>query len=152
MIYVNFEEHITRKHGVIIKGWPLKTFESPSSVGSTVELSTLLHSWEQNATKFYKMSDDKYMVWIAGRTERLPNPGPIINQPPTTFPENQVANNEPGPSFIHFTPPAAPPMVINLTNGAVPKKARKTRSDKGRPRKKVSQTIPGTNTFSAGTL
>jgi hypothetical protein len=41
MIYKNFDGHITRKHGIVIEGWPLRAFDNPSAIGSQVELNVL---------------------------------------------------------------------------------------------------------------
>jgi len=39
MIYVNFDEHITLKHGVVVEGWLFCKFKNPSAIGSQVELT-----------------------------------------------------------------------------------------------------------------
>ncbi|KAI0069434.1 hypothetical protein K474DRAFT_1680940, partial [Panus rudis PR-1116 ss-1] len=51
MNYVSFQD-ITYEHGVVIDGWPLPQFCKPSSIGSRVEVQTLLSAWESGVTKF----------------------------------------------------------------------------------------------------
>ena len=76
------------------------------------------------------------------------DPGPSSQQEPT--PPNFSANaaGMTGMSFFQFELNAATTTAPgNAPSTSVPKRPRKTRSDKGRPRKKSSQT-PGTNVFS----
>ncbi|KAJ4463551.1 hypothetical protein C8J55DRAFT_443785, partial [Lentinula edodes] len=34
MFYTNFEEHVTRPFGIVVKNWPLKEFKNPSSIST----------------------------------------------------------------------------------------------------------------------
>jgi hypothetical protein len=170
MIYKNFDEHITRKYGVVIDGWPLRTFDNPSSIGSQVELKVLLNAWQTGATRFRKMSVKEHMVWVEGRADSEP-PGTLPTHPtpalppsppsPSSSPLPPTQHNEPDLTlavnppllhtpFIHFEPPATPPVSMNTVPG-ISKRQRKTRSDKGKPRKRASQ-IPGADIFSASVL
>ncbi|KAG9311957.1 hypothetical protein JVU11DRAFT_7224 [Chiua virens] len=63
MFYVNFNTHITEKMGIVIKGWPLKKFCSPSDINSTMELQVLYNAWKSGTTHFSKMSTDKWRAW-----------------------------------------------------------------------------------------
>jgi len=162
MIYKNFDENITRKHGIVIEGWPLRTFDNPSAIGSQVELKVLLNAWQSGATRFRKMSTEEHMEWVVARADSQPSPTHSANPTPTPLVLPPAHNNDPdlitNPSplhtpFIHFESPTAPPVSTNTTPGANPtpsgaKKPRKIRSDKGKPRKKTTQT-PGANVFSA---
>lgn len=156
MQYKNFDDHITRKHGIVIEGWPLKTFENPSSVGSQLELKVLLNSWKSGATHFRKMSTTEHMAWVESRAE--PSPSPSVDEQGTPPPPPQQAFNF---TFVTNTPgvgealsiqseqPAAQTSITTTPDTApATKKPRKVRSDKGKPRKKASQ-IPGITTFSA---
>ena len=158
MIYKNFDEHITRKHGLVIHGWPLPVkFDNPSAIGSSVELTTLLNSWQNGSTYFRKMGTAEHMAWIEARANlELPSDLPAV--PPTTssmllpvqnshLDPTLATNPSAHPSFIHFETPANPMVVTNLPASGS-KKPRKTRSDKGKPRKKASH-VQGTNVFSA---
>ncbi|KAL4064277.1 hypothetical protein V8B97DRAFT_2026059 [Scleroderma yunnanense] len=46
MFYANFNNQITAKLGVVIVNWPLKKFQSPSNVGSMMELKLLYNAWK----------------------------------------------------------------------------------------------------------
>lgn len=162
MLYKNFDDHITRKHGIVIEGWPLKTFENPSSVGSQLELKVLLNSWKSGATRFHKMSAAEHMAWVEARAEppnpltdgrRAPAPPPQQTGQGSSLAPTTITANAVEVPFIQFEPPAAvsTSTVTTLSNPArAPKKPRKERSDKGKPRKKLQ--IPGVTTFSAMNL
>ena len=175
MIYKNFEEHITRKHGITIEGWPLSTFDNPSAIGSQMELKVLLNAWRTGATRFRRMNVDEHMAWLEARIDFEPPPIPLTVPPPATSPLPSQGNSpdltqatgpppsssDPGhtlavnpppshPSFVYFEPPATTSGSTNSTPRAS-RKPRKTQSDKGRPRKKASQ-IPGAGVFSASAL
>ena len=62
MIYKNFSDHITHKHGIVIEGWPLRVFDNPSAIGSQAELNVLLKAWETGTTRFRKMPEDEHMA------------------------------------------------------------------------------------------
>ena len=156
MIYKNFDEHITRKHGVIVEGWPLPLFNNPSAIGSQLELGVLIRAWQTGATRFRKMSEDEFMAWMESRSPSQP-PFTATGVPPEIPPSggyNQDPNITPPPNQPSFhtalnvmsLQPAATPW----TSGNVPKKPRKTRSDKGKTRKKPSQ-VPGASVFDANT-
>ncbi|KAL6298320.1 hypothetical protein BKA93DRAFT_744378, partial [Sparassis latifolia] len=70
MYYVNFEQHITDKYGVMLKNWPLEKFCSPSMVNSRTELDVLLCAWNTNATLFHRLSTEELEKWRQGRFER----------------------------------------------------------------------------------
>ena len=160
MIYKNFDKNITRKHGVVIEGWPLKMFDNPSSIGSQVELKILLTSWMTGVTHFRKMSAQEHMAWKVDRSSSSDCPNVPGNPPHTSLPPLQTQfchldladlNSDPLSShslLIRFESPAAPPADTNSTPGKQ-KKPWKTRSDKGKPRKRPSQ-IPGGSVFSVG--
>ena len=160
MIYKNFDEHITRKHGVVIHGWPLTKFDNPSAIGSGVELSALLNSWQNGSTFFRKMGTKEHMAWIEARanlepSSDLPAEPPAISSTLLPVQNDHLdpisATNPPAHTpFIHFETPATPMVVTNLPASGS-KKPRKTRSDKGKPRKKSSR-AQGTNVFSASVL
>jgi hypothetical protein len=171
MIYKNFDTHITRKHGIILEGWPLPLFDNPSAIGSQVELNVLLRSWQSGATRFRKMNEHEYMSWMESRVDLVPPSTAATNaatnaatdfSPATSLLQPHNGNTSIVPPIV---PPANPPMqaihtafnIISLesvatppTNNSASKKTRKIRSDKGKPRKKPSQ-VPGANVFHAGT-
>ncbi|RDB25797.1 hypothetical protein Hypma_006603 [Hypsizygus marmoreus] len=145
MYYHNFDSKITEKHGVIVKNWPLQMFCSPSAVATRVELNLLLNSWKSDTTHFYKMTADEYDAWMDERS----NP-PVIQMDVDlhVVTPNDVTSNIPSPSGNITTSAVAAsrPLTTNFANWAVSgennaavpvtKKPRKTRKDKGVPRKK----------------
>ena len=152
MFYKSFDEQITRKHGIIVEGWPLPGFENPSSIGSQVELRVLLNAWQSNAARFRKMSENEFKAWTAVRygdpdpAASTPASHPHTTAPPLSSPGHATHASSPAPpvstiNFVQFNP--ASPASLS----GVQKKARKTRSDKGKPRKRGSQ-LPGGYTFS----
>ena len=154
MIYKNFDEHITRKHGIVIEGWPLRTFDNPSSIGSQVELKVLLNAWQTGATRFRKMTIEDHMAWVENRGESEPSSALLTPPSSAPLPSPPLRPNPPAlhTSFniVHVGPPTTPPVDTNLA-GSTPKKPRKTRSDKGKPRKRASQ-VPGLGVFHTNTL
>ena len=63
MYYQNFDENITTKYGVVIDGWPLEEFCSPSDITSWTEVSVLYQSWESGMTRFHKLMSTKLENW-----------------------------------------------------------------------------------------
>jgi len=155
MMYVTFDDDITRKHGVLVEGWPLPEFKNPSAIGSQVELKVLLNAWNTGTTRFRKMSTEEHMAWVESRANSE-SPLAIPAGPPPVLPPSQHSSQDPtlvtNPTvahmpFIPFEAPAGP----SISSGSVPgvaKKPRKTRSDKGKPRKRTTQ-VPGANVFPA---
>src|SRR5882762_8241010 len=63
MTYDRFDDHITQKHGVVVKNWPLKIFCNPSSVGSRIELETLYNGWQSGVMRFEKLTKEEMTRW-----------------------------------------------------------------------------------------
>lgn len=147
MVYKSFDEQITRKHGIVVEGWPLPKFENPSSIGSQVELKVLLNAWQSNVARFRKMTENEFQSWNADRC-RDPVPQTPSTHPQTAVPALHGDPTHPSSSmspivnFVQFDPASPAP------HSGIQKKPRKTRSDKGKPRKRASQ-IPGEHTFQA---
>ncbi len=74
MFYVNFEDHITARFGVVLENWPLKKFAVPGSL-SRIELEVLLNAWQNGMTRFRDLTDDEWEEWMeayrAGRATAL---------------------------------------------------------------------------------
>jgi hypothetical protein len=149
MVYKSFDENITRKHGIVVEGWPLTTFENPSSIGSQVELKVLLNAWQSDVARFHKMSENEFQSWNAER-HRNPAPPTVSAHPQTVAPALPNLND------IARTPPSiSPPLDVNFiqfhsapptSDSGVQRKPRKTRSDKGKPRKRLPR-VPGETTL-----
>jgi hypothetical protein len=76
MYYTNFDRAITEKYHVILVGWPLEKFCSPSDIASRNEVSVLMASFESGATRFRKLSPTEFEKW----TEECLNPA--VNSSP----------------------------------------------------------------------
>jgi hypothetical protein len=50
MYYTNFDRSITDKYHIIIEGWPLEKFCSPSEIVSRNEVSVLMASFESGTS------------------------------------------------------------------------------------------------------
>ncbi|KAG6807074.1 hypothetical protein H0H92_008912 [Tricholoma furcatifolium] len=157
MYYSNFESHITAKHGVIIKNWPLTKFCSPSDVQSRIELNILLNAWKSDTCHFYRMTRDEFDAWevlqVAG--DRV---GPSSSSNPLPMARNDSSDDSLAmPQSItppHF--PDAPPVsagpaapFASIANSGsnsagnvvfVTKRPRKVRKDKGMKRRKAAST------------
>ncbi|KAJ3717733.1 hypothetical protein C8R42DRAFT_629986 [Lentinula raphanica] len=160
MYYVNFEDHITRQYKIIVKNWPLKEFKSPGSLNSHADLTVLFNAWDTGAAYFHRMSHQEYADWEAsggrgvdmdaaaeGGSEgqnhspdepRAPSPAAtpaFSTAAPSTQQDSQPAASSSNSNFV-FTH-----MVTNQNGEAVSttKRARKTRSDAGKPRRKKAR-------------
>ena len=63
MYYTNFDRAITEKYHVILEGWPLEKFCSPSEIVSQNEVSVVMASFESGATRFRKLSPMEFEKW-----------------------------------------------------------------------------------------
>ena len=160
MIYKDFDKCITHKHGIVVEGWPLTKFCCPSDVKSQMERNLLLKSWQTSMMKFRKMGEDEYMAWMedhAHQLEPLPDntantqdvqqPAVLLSEQPGQGISPPSGANLSGFNVIHFESPT-PLQTSSQANGVV-KRPRKTRSDKGKPRKKHTQVL-GTTVFHPG--
>ncbi|KAG6809416.1 hypothetical protein H0H92_000327 [Tricholoma furcatifolium] len=153
MYYSNFEKHITSKHGVIIRNWPLKKFCSPSDVQSRMELNVLLNAWKSDTCHFYKLTRDEFEAWEHSQATdhnfASSATSAHVDAPSTMPPDNHsVATPQhdispPVPlDNPNISPPAPLDNVVNTVSNTagsvvfVTKKARKVRKDKGTKRRK----------------
>jgi hypothetical protein len=60
MYYSGFPEQITGKRQIILKGWPLNTFCSPSQLVTKNEVEVLYNAWKTGTAKFRRLSDDEW--------------------------------------------------------------------------------------------
>ncbi|KAJ2933884.1 hypothetical protein H1R20_g3197, partial [Candolleomyces eurysporus] len=161
MVYSNFDEAITLKHAVILKGWPLPKFCCPSHLTGCSDLEILFNAWKSGAAHFVKLDNEEYKEWHsqylqqrAGVAPKLINPvsnGDSINTNPSAVPDPHVTNfpvNEVQPATIPMpttttktpinpSPSVLAPATSFVNFGAdgsfVAPKACKTRKDKGVP-------------------
>lgn len=71
MFYSNFDSLITAKYSVVVVGWPLAKFQSPSDVGSMTELKVLLNAWKTGVATFRKMSQVEWEQWDDENIQRV---------------------------------------------------------------------------------
>ncbi|KAG6823130.1 hypothetical protein H0H92_011292 [Tricholoma furcatifolium] len=155
MYYSNFESHITAKHGVIIKNWPLTKFCSPSDVQSRIELNILLNAWKSDTCHFYRMTRDEFDAWEVSQAagDRV---GPSSSSNPLPMARNDSSDDSSAmpQSITPPHPPDAPPVSAgpaapfasianSVSNSAgnvvfVTKRPRKVRKDKGTKRRKAT--------------
>ncbi|KDQ10068.1 hypothetical protein BOTBODRAFT_640759 [Botryobasidium botryosum FD-172 SS1] len=143
MVYGNFGQHVTAKYGLVIDNWPLPRFCSPSDIGSAMEVNILFNAWKNDVAKFRKLSPSELAAWFAARAQdsvvaaaappaaaNSATPAPVTTPTPTSSTPD---------ASLSTAPSAAPP--------APPRKARKIRSDKGKPkpRKKKSAQAKGSD-------
>jgi hypothetical protein len=89
MYYTNFDHAITEKYHVVLEGWPLERFCSPSDIQSRTEISVLMKSLESGATRFRKLSTTEFEDWSEKRfnakADSTTGPGLTIisSQPPS---------------------------------------------------------------------
>ncbi|KAF7794227.1 hypothetical protein EIP86_005359 [Pleurotus ostreatoroseus] len=71
MAYKDFEERITDRYGIVVEGWPLRTFSAPGSIGSRPELTALIDAWESGTAKFRRLTPEELDAWKTARFAAL---------------------------------------------------------------------------------
>ncbi|KAI0676053.1 hypothetical protein C8Q78DRAFT_1074994 [Trametes maxima] len=113
MYYTNFGSRITKKYGVVIDNWPLKTFVVPSKMRSRTELDILYNAFSSDATRFRKLTHSEWEQWLTqhGRSNEVL----LGEQEDTNFDKDDEAtaspsrNPEPGSSAPSLLPACSPP-------------------------------------------
>ena len=67
MFYMNFDDNITDKHGIIVKNWPLPVFCAPGDIRTVTELKILYNAWESGTAHFYQMTMAEATKWCNER-------------------------------------------------------------------------------------
>jgi hypothetical protein len=106
MYYTNFDHAITEKFHVVLEGWPLEKFCSPSDIQSRTEISVLMKSLESGATRFRKLSSTEFEHWSEKRFN--------AKAASTTGPDaiDNTSSQHPPPSI-----PAPSPLVSQENEG-----------------------------------
>ncbi|KAF8159742.1 hypothetical protein B0H34DRAFT_807252 [Crassisporium funariophilum] len=63
MYYSNFDHFITEKYHIVLEGWPLEKFCSPSDIASWNEIPMLMASFNSNSTCFRKLLAAEFKKW-----------------------------------------------------------------------------------------
>ncbi|KIK50507.1 hypothetical protein GYMLUDRAFT_145929, partial [Collybiopsis luxurians FD-317 M1] len=59
--YLNFQQAMTKKYWVAIKGWPQDVpFKSPHNLDNDEHISTLYQAWKTGEAYWYKLSERQY--------------------------------------------------------------------------------------------
>ena len=153
--YLNFDDMITNKFGIIVRNWPLKDFKCPGKINSLPDLQVLYHAWHNDVTTFYKMTPVELDEWRKQRylpvqpvlpafaPASAPIPAvPVPASPMTSTPgEAEAPVTQPSLPFANSESSAPPPAAgtfsgVFAVNGQrlVAKKPRQPRSDKGKKR------------------
>lgn len=59
MVYVNFEQSISRPHDLIIEGWPLPDFRCPGDISNRTQLQTLLNAWKSGEAHWRRLTPEE---------------------------------------------------------------------------------------------
>jgi hypothetical protein len=118
MYYTNFDRAITEKYHVILEGWPLEKFCSPSEIASRNEVSVLMASFESGATHFRKLSPTEFEKWSEERhnaaVESMTGPVATVTSssplPPDPAPTQDVTSSSPLPP--DSAPTQEPPVPV----------------------------------------
>ncbi|KAI0739799.1 hypothetical protein C8Q80DRAFT_1274817 [Daedaleopsis nitida] len=62
MYYVNFEDRITMRYGLVIENYPPERFAAPGSFSSVLILNVLHTSWGNGITRFRELSNDEWQA------------------------------------------------------------------------------------------
>jgi hypothetical protein len=169
MAYVSFDEQITKRHGIVVKNWPLTEFKNPSSVGTKTELEILWNAWNSDATHFYRMTKSEYDDWITAyeAASELTGGGESVSgsavnggvgiteggqafqavglDSPSSTSQSTAASNATTATATAHANFVALNMVTDANGVAVAVKraTRKKRSDAGKPRKQKAQVNGG---------
>jgi hypothetical protein len=126
MYYTNFDRAITEKYHVVLEGWPLEKFCSPSEIASRNEISILMASFESGATRFHKLSPTEFEKWSEdhsiGSTE---DTGPLSSLssplPPSSLPlspDSTPTHDPPASNTSQSSPLAGPQESIDGTGAS----------------------------------
>jgi hypothetical protein len=133
MYYTNFDRAITEKYHVILEGWPLEKFCSPSEIASRNEVSVLMTSFESGATHFRKLSPTEFEKWseerhsaavesMTGPVETLTSSSPLPADPAPTQEPPVLSPSDPAPTQEPPVPSPSAPLPgcqDSISNGAV---------------------------------
>jgi hypothetical protein len=103
MFYMNFDDNITDKHGIIVRNWPLPVFCAPGDIRTVTELKILYNAWESGTAHFYRMTLAEATKWSNERFSRAvaetSGPGSVssLTEPSTTTaPAELSIDQDPG--------------------------------------------------------
>ncbi|KAH9829604.1 uncharacterized protein C8Q71DRAFT_888412, partial [Rhodofomes roseus] len=70
MNYVNIDDAITRKHHVLIRGYPSGvSFCAPSKLGSMLEVELVTAAWSSGTTHWHRLEGEEWVKWLKDHPE-----------------------------------------------------------------------------------
>lgn len=81
MFYVNFDEHITNKFGIVLEGWPLKKLVAPGIVGSRPDVDVIINAFSSGVARFRRLSPAELESWRQERFRRQRAAAPVPTAP-----------------------------------------------------------------------
>ncbi|TEB22437.1 hypothetical protein FA13DRAFT_1716045 [Coprinellus micaceus] len=109
MIYTNFAHRITLCYRIVVKGWPLNTFVSPSDIKTKANVKILQKAFTDGTAYFEKLSDDDYNTFCKALS-KADQPSEDGKQPGD---EEEGTNNT--PININITPNPVPDCIPSFT-------------------------------------
>ena len=118
-MYTNFDDNMTAKYGIIVKGWPLHVFCSPGDVRTFTELKLLHDAWQSGTAYFYRLTTTEATEWSNRRfekaTEETSEPetssttqSTPSSMPPNLSPPSPSTPKSPHPSSSTVAPTTSP--------------------------------------------
>ncbi len=121
MFYINFEDHITLKYGIIIKNWPIKRFLAPGKL-SRVELEVLLNAFQNGSAGFIQLNDEDWTAWRdsyrEGRATAFIRGGASFAPTPDDDDDDNEAQTVPPTSSTSLPPPPSSPSPSMATTSS----------------------------------
>lgn len=172
MNYTNFVKRITIPHQIVVKGWPIPKFCSPSDITSKTDVETVLKAFKSGEAYFEKLSteDHKRVVaaYYASEADGNENdsvPTPAVNveqvvitpaadntttQSQTTIThssevEHLTYNASTAPSPSHLSPAVDSRPVEHPDPDLAPPPAKRQKSDADRSPFQLLQFVVGDN-------
>ena len=123
MYYTNFDHFITERYHVVLKGWPLEKFCSPSDIQSRNKILVLMKSLDSGATRFRKLSTTEFEDWsencFNAKADSTSGPGPVpTSPPPPPSPSSPSPSSPSSPSLPVPSPSVSQESISNDGPGA----------------------------------
>jgi hypothetical protein len=123
-MYTSFDDNMTARYGIIVKGWPLQVFCSPGDVRTFTELKILHDAWQSGTAQFYRLTTTEATEWSNRRFEKAleetsgPETRSSSTPPSSTLPNPSQASSpttkSPYPNSFTTAPTTSPEVVTPL--------------------------------------
>lgn len=121
MNYNNFDAAITKKHTIVVRGWPLKTFCSPANLTTLLHVKLLYNALTSGMAKFVKLNKAQYEDWMKDyqarpEVQERPKSKKKASRPAFDAPVPSLSLSSPSPPPSPTPrPPAAPSSTLTPT-------------------------------------